>query len=67
MSRLDKRKNGCYILYQDKGVLQGKERPFLWYFCDTGKNRMRACPLVMKKEKNHEEEAKALHRRQAFL
>ncbi len=29
MGRLDKRKNGCYILYQDKGVLQGKERPFL--------------------------------------
>ena len=29
MDGLDKRKNGCYILYQDKGVLQGKERPFL--------------------------------------
>ena len=28
MGRLDKRKNGCYILYQDKGVLHGERAPF---------------------------------------
>ena len=25
---LDKRESGCYILYQDKGVLHGERAPF---------------------------------------